>query len=91
MVAQRDEPKRHRPAAFAFGVAVPGEIIVVQDRLIEQLQLARRYEDDRGGLDQRARRDRCAGEEAAALLRIVADFQAVVGDRAQAVAGALDH
>src|SRR5712691_10924633 len=47
MVAQRDEPERYRAASLAprATIAVPVEIVVVQDGLIEERALARRHDN----------------------------------------------
>jgi hypothetical protein len=80
MIAQRHQPEADRGASFP-ALVVPDEIVIMQDRLIEQPALIGRYDDDRRTLDQRTRTDRSARKDAATLCRVVADFQNAIGNR----------
>ena len=86
MVAQGDEAECHRTAAIAVGIAVPVEIIIVQDGAFESGAFGRRHDDDRGRLDQAAGCDRLAGKDATAAPGTDSDLEAPIADRAVGIA-----
>ncbi len=83
MIAQRDKPESHHATALTVGIALPMEVIIVQDRPIQQRTLLGRHNDDRRGLNQRTGGNRLARKNAAALYRIAANFKTIVAARLQ--------
>jgi hypothetical protein len=85
VIAQRNQPESHRAAALPLRITIPMEVIIMQDRAIEQWALLSRHYDDRCGLDQHTGGERLARKDAAAFYRIAANFKAIFRARRQTV------